>query len=80
VLVLELTRHLDPQMVPILVAVVEATIVSRRLGASSIYSARLDSGKVMESSPTANAASIASIYALDEALAANFTQPSDAEA
>jgi chloride channel protein, CIC family len=80
VLVLELTRHLDPQMVPILVAVVEATIVSRRLGASSIYSARLDSGDVMESSPTANAASAASIYALDEALPPNFRQPSEADA
>jgi CIC family chloride channel protein len=76
VLVLELTRHLDPQVVPILVAVVEATVVSRRLGGSSIYSARLDSGAVMESSPTANAASIATVYALDEALPPNFTQPS----
>jgi hypothetical protein len=63
-------------MVPILIAVVEATVVSRRLGGSSIYSARLDSGGVMESSPTANAASIATIYALDEALPPDFTQPS----
>jgi chloride channel protein, CIC family len=41
VLVLELTRRLDPLMVPLLLAVVEATVVSRRLGAASIYSARL---------------------------------------
>ena len=74
VLVLELTRHLDPLMVPILIAVVEATVVSRRLGAASIYSARLDSGEVMASSPTANAASVAAVYALDEALPPNFTR------
>ncbi len=41
VLVLELTRHLDPLMVPLLIAVVEATVVSRKLGAASIYSARM---------------------------------------
>ena len=42
VLVLELTRHADSLMVPTLVAVAEATIVARVLGAQSIYSARLD--------------------------------------
>ncbi len=41
VLVLELTRHFDALMVPTLVAVTEATVVARRLGAPSIYSARL---------------------------------------
>jgi chloride channel protein, CIC family len=41
VLVLELTRHFDLLMAPALVAVTEATIVARRLGAPSIYSARL---------------------------------------
>lgn len=74
VLVLELTRHFDALMVPTLVAVVEATVLSRRLGAASIYSARLASGALVESSPTANAASIATIYALDEVLPADFTQ------
>jgi H+/Cl- antiporter ClcA len=41
VLVLELSRHFDLLMAPALVAVTEATIVARRLGAPSIYSARL---------------------------------------
>jgi len=41
VLVLELTPHFEAIMVPTLLAVVEATIVSRRLGAASIYSARV---------------------------------------
>ena len=41
VLVLELTRHTDALMVPTLLAVAEATIVARLLGAPSIYSARL---------------------------------------
>jgi H+/Cl- antiporter ClcA len=42
VLVLELTRHADALMVPVLLAVAEATIVARLFGAPSIYSARLD--------------------------------------
>jgi len=41
VLVLELTRHFDLLMAPTLVAVTEATVVARRLGVPSIYSARL---------------------------------------
>ena len=41
VLVLELTRHFEALMVPTLIAVVEATVLSRKLGAASIYSARL---------------------------------------
>jgi len=41
VLVLELTRHFDLLMAPTLVAVAEATVIARRLGAPSIYSARL---------------------------------------
>jgi len=44
VLVLELTRHTDALMVPTLLAVAEATVVARLLGAPSIYSARLASG------------------------------------
>jgi len=42
VLILELTHTADGLMVPILVAVAEATIVARVLGAPSIYSARLN--------------------------------------
>ncbi len=42
VLVLELVHHTDPLMVPLLLAVTGATVVARRLGAPSIYSARLD--------------------------------------
>jgi H+/Cl- antiporter ClcA len=74
VLVLELTRHFDALMVPTLLAVVAATVLSRKLGARSIYSARMKSGGVMGSSPTANAASIATIHALDEVLPADLAQ------
>ncbi len=42
VLMLELTHTSDGLMVPILLAVTEATVVSRVLGAPSIYSARLN--------------------------------------
>lgn len=41
VLIIELAHHTDALMVPLLLAVTEATIVARRLGAPSIYSARL---------------------------------------
>jgi CIC family chloride channel protein len=41
VLLLELTHHADALMVPTLIAVVEATVLARVLGAPSIYSARL---------------------------------------
>ncbi len=41
VLMLELTRNLDSLMAPTLLAVVEATVVARRVGAPTIYSARL---------------------------------------
>jgi hypothetical protein len=61
-------------MVPTVIAVVEATVLSRRLGAASIYSARLKSGEVMATSPTANAASIATIFALDETLPPDFSE------
>jgi H+/Cl- antiporter ClcA len=46
VLVLELTRHTDALMVPTLLAIAEATVVARLLGAPSIYSARLTSDKI----------------------------------
>jgi CIC family chloride channel protein len=41
VLVLELTRHTDALMVPTLLGVAVATVIARRFGAPSIYSARL---------------------------------------
>jgi CIC family chloride channel protein len=44
VLLLELTHHADALMVPTLIAVVEATVLTRILGAPSIYSARLAAG------------------------------------
>jgi CIC family chloride channel protein len=43
VLLLELTHHADSLMVPVLLAIVEATVLTRLLGAPSIYSARLGS-------------------------------------
>jgi H+/Cl- antiporter ClcA len=41
VLTLELAHHAETLMVPLLLAVTSATVVARRLGAPSIYSARL---------------------------------------
>jgi H+/Cl- antiporter ClcA len=75
VLMLELTRHFDALMVPMLVAVVEATIVSRRLGAQSIYSARLKEDPGVSVNPAAGAAAIATLYALDDALPPGMTKP-----
>jgi H+/Cl- antiporter ClcA len=75
VLMLELTRHFDALMVPMLVAVVEATIVSRRLGAQSIYSARLAEDPSAHVNPAAGAAALATLYALDDALPPDLTQP-----
>ncbi len=46
VLMLELTHHGDSLMVPALLAVVEATVVTRLLGAPSIYSARISAALV----------------------------------
>jgi H+/Cl- antiporter ClcA len=68
VLVLELTRHFDALMVPTLVAVTEATVVARRLGAHSIYSARLHPGPEDEIRGAAGAAAIVTLHALDERL------------
>jgi H+/Cl- antiporter ClcA len=51
VLLLELTHHADALMVPILVAVVEATVLTRILGAPSIYSARISAGPGAEPAP-----------------------------
>jgi chloride channel protein, CIC family len=44
VLLAELTHRADALMVPILLAVVEATVLARLLGAPSIYSARVATG------------------------------------
>jgi CIC family chloride channel protein len=71
VLVLELTRHFDLLMGPALLATVEATIVARRFGAPSIYSARLAPDPYVDG-PRATAV-IESLDASDECL------PSDAE-
>ncbi len=51
VLLLELTHHAEGLMVPVLLAVVEATVVARLLRAPSIYSARL--GRPGEQTPRA---------------------------
>jgi CIC family chloride channel protein len=63
VLVLELTRNFDALMAPTLLAVSEATIIARRFGAPSIYSARLhhDAGPTV----VAHAATDGVIAALD---------------
>jgi H+/Cl- antiporter ClcA len=74
VLILELTGQIESLVVPTLIAVVVATALSRRLGAQSIYSARLPSGLSFEGSPTANAASIATINAMDGATALEMAQ------
>ena len=52
VLLLELTHKVDGLMVPMLLAVVEATVLSRLLRASSIYSARLPGTSVDGHEPT----------------------------
>jgi CIC family chloride channel protein len=52
VLLLELTHRADSLMVPILIAVVEATVLARVLGAPSIYSARLTAGERDEDAPS----------------------------
>jgi chloride channel protein, CIC family len=53
VLILELAHHTDTLMVPLLLAVTCATVVARRLGAQSIYSARL--GETSRTGPTTDA-------------------------
>jgi chloride channel protein, CIC family len=75
VLVLELTRHFDDLVVPTLIAVVEATVIARMFGANSIYSARLPSDPNTEVNPSASAAAIATLHALDEALPLEMTEP-----
>jgi CIC family chloride channel protein len=67
VLVLELTRHTDALMVPTLLAVAEATVVARRLGAPSIYSARLAPGSGPHGAAPAGAEAIEILEKLDSA-------------
>jgi CIC family chloride channel protein len=62
VLVLELTRNFDSLMAPTLLAVIEATVIARRLGAPSIYSARL---RPDPDATTMRSPSAAAIDALD---------------
>ncbi len=61
VLVLELTRNFDSLMAPTLLAVIEATVIARRLGAQSIYSARLRDDPDAPSGGGAGAAAIESL-------------------
>jgi chloride channel protein, CIC family len=58
VLMLELTRNFDSLMAPTLLAVAEATVVARKLGAPSIYSARLRPDPDAFSARSAGAAAI----------------------
>jgi CIC family chloride channel protein len=53
VLLLELTHHADALMVPVLLAVVEATVLARLLGAPSIYSARISAALEADGEPSA---------------------------
>ncbi len=53
VLMLELTHRAEGLLVPIMLAVVGATVVSRRMGAHSIYSARLTVGREEEAAAIA---------------------------
>jgi chloride channel protein, CIC family len=62
VLVLELTRNFDSLMAPTLLAVTEATVIARRLGAPSIYSARL---RPDPDEPSRTSAGQAAIESLD---------------
>jgi chloride channel protein, CIC family len=58
VLVLELTRNFDSLMAPTLLAVTEATVIARRMGAPSIYSARLRPDPDQATGPSPSAATI----------------------
>jgi H+/Cl- antiporter ClcA len=75
VLVVELTGHLNSLIVPTLLAVVEATVISRKLGAASIYSARIDLGPLSVVRPAADGATAATIDALDDPALADVRQP-----
>jgi H+/Cl- antiporter ClcA len=66
VLVLELTRASDGLMVPILLAVTMATVVARRLGAPSIYSARINSDEAGPSDSIETLADLVPAVDIDE--------------
>ena len=74
VLVLELTRNFDALMAPTLVAVIEATVIARRLGAPSIYSARL---RPDPDDLSTRSAGTAAINTLDRAGALPGEEPAD---
>jgi CIC family chloride channel protein len=65
VLVLELTRNFDSLMAPTLLAVIEATVIARRFGAQSIYSARLELEPGTVAGQAAGAAAIATMDEVD---------------
>jgi H+/Cl- antiporter ClcA len=65
VLVLELTRNFDSLMAPTLLAVTEATVIARRFGAPSIYSARLRPEPGSTEPPSAGEGAIAHLDRLD---------------
>ncbi|HEY2005809.1 MAG TPA: chloride channel protein [Solirubrobacteraceae bacterium] len=69
VLVLELTRHFDLIIGPALLATVEATVIARRFGAPTIYSARLAPHGYADEA--LGAAVIESLDATDESLPAD---------
>jgi H+/Cl- antiporter ClcA len=73
ILVLELARRFDALMVPTLVAVVEATVVARRLGAASIYSARLRPQPGLDIHASADAAAVATLGASEDVLPESLT-------
>jgi chloride channel protein, CIC family len=73
VLMLELTRNFDSLMAPTLLAVAEATVISRKLGAPSIYSARL------RPDPDAFSASSAGAAAINTLDRAGVPPPEDAD-
>jgi CIC family chloride channel protein len=66
VLVLELTRTSDGLMVPVLLAVTVATVVARRLGAPSIYSARINTDEAGLSDSVENLANLVPAVDIDE--------------
>ena len=50
-------------------------MIARRLGSHSIYSARLPSDPALELHPTASAAALATLHALDEKLPPDMARP-----
>jgi CIC family chloride channel protein len=65
VLVLELTRHADTLMAPTLITVVIATVIARKFGAPSIYSARIKPGHNTPDEPSGQPTEAAALQVLD---------------